>query len=145
LNKYQNVTIWCARFGVNFAQAALAEPLSIPMKVTEGNFHGIAHETKGMASVYKLPDGKQVLRFSSFETSNGPDVHVYLVAAMDAKDNDSVTKAGFVDLGSIKGNIGAQNYDLPAGVDLGKFRTVTVWCKRFGVNFATAPLTTAKS
>lgn len=145
LNKYKNVTIWCARFGVNFAQAALAAPLSMPVKVAQGNFRGIAHETKGMASIYKLPDGKQVLRFSSFETSNGPDVHIYLVAATDAADNDSVTNAGFVDLGNIKGNIGDQNYDLPASVDLSKYRAVTVWCKRFGVNFATAPLATVKS
>jgi len=144
LNKYKNVAIWCARFGVNFAQAALAAPMSMPVKVAEGSFRGVAHDTKGLASVYKLPDGRQVLRFSGFETSNGPDVHIYLVAAMDAKDNDSVTKSGFVDLGSIKGNIGDQNYDLPAGVDLGKYRAVTVWCKRFGVNFATAPLTTAR-
>ncbi|HWH77136.1 MAG TPA: DM13 domain-containing protein, partial [Candidatus Binatus sp.] len=113
LNKYKNVAIWCARFGVNFAQAALAAPMSMPVKVAEGSFRGVAHDTKGLASVYKLPDGRQVLRFSGFETSNGPDVHIYLVAAMDAKDNDSVTKSGFVDLGSIKGNIGDQNYDLP--------------------------------
>ena len=145
LNKYKNVTIWCARFGVNFGQAALAAPTSMPVRVAEGNFRGIAHETKGMASIYKLPDGKQVLRFSGFETSNGPDVRIYLVAAADAKDNDTVTKAGFIDLGSIKGNIGDQNYDLPAGVDLSKYRAVTVWCKRFGVNFATAPLGSAKS
>ena len=145
LNKYKNVTIWCARFGVNFGQAALAAPTSMPVRVAEGNFRGIAHETKGMASIYKLPDGKQVLRFSGFETSNGPDVRIYLVAAADAKDNDTVTKAGFIDLGRIKGNIGDQNYDLPAGVDLSKYRAVTVWCKRFGVNFATAPLGSAKS
>ncbi len=59
------------------------------IKVAEGNFRSVAHETKGMASVYKLPDGKNVLRFSAFETSNGPDVHVYLVAASDAKDDDT--------------------------------------------------------
>ena len=140
LNKYKNVTIWCARFGVNFGEAALAAPLSMPVKVAEGAFRGVAHETKGTASIYRLPAGKQVLRFSGFETSNGPDVHVYLVAAADAKDDATVKNAGFIDLGSIKGNIGDQNYDLPAGVDLGKYRAVTVWCKRFGVNFATAPL-----
>ncbi len=145
LNKYKNVTIWCARFSVNFGQAALAAPVSIPVKVAEGNFRGVAHETKGMASVYKLSDGKNVLRFSAFETSNGPDVHIYLVAAADAKDDATVKQAGFIDLGSIKGNIGDQNYDLPAGVDLSKYRAVTVWCKRFGVNFATAPLASAKS
>ena len=98
-----------------------------------------------MAAIYKLPDGKRVLRFSGFETSNGPDVHVYLVAATDAKDDDTVKKSGFIDLGSIKGNIGDQNYELPAGVDLDTYRAVTVWCKRFGVNFATAPLASAKS
>jgi len=140
LNKYKNVTIWCARFGVNFGEAALAAPMSMPVKVAEGSFRGVAHETKGMASIYRLPEGKQVLRFSGFETSNGPDVHVYLVAAADAKDDATVKNAGFIDLGSIKGNIGDQNYDLPAGVDLAKYRAVTVWCKRFGVNFATAPL-----
>jgi electron transfer DM13 len=145
LNKYKNVAIWCARFGVNFAQAPLAAPMSIPVKVAEGNFRGIAHQTKGLASIYKLPDGRQILRFSSFETSNGPDVHIYLVAANDANDNDSVTNAGFVDLGNIKGNVGDQNYDLPASVDLSKYRAVTVWCKRFGVNFATAPLATVQS
>jgi electron transfer DM13 len=145
LNKYKNVTIWCARFGVNFGEAALAAPMSMPVKVAEGTFRGVAHETKGMASIYRLPEGKQVLRFSGFETSNGPDVHVYLVAAADAKDDATVKSAGFIDLGSIKGNIGDQNYDLPAGVDLAKYRAVTVWCKRFGVNFATAPLSTEKA
>lgn len=145
LNKYKNVTIWCARFGVNFGQAALATPASIPVKLAEGNFRGIAHETKGSAAIYQLADGKSVLRFSAFQTSNGPDVHVYLVAASDAQDDATVKRAGFIDLGSIKGNIGDQNYDLPAGIDLMKYRAVTVWCKRFGVNFATAPLMSNKS
>jgi electron transfer DM13 len=145
LNRYRNVTIWCARFGVNFGQAALDAPAAMPTKVAEGNFRGVAHETKGMAAIYKLPDGKQVLRFSGFETSNGPDVQVYLVAADDAKDNDTVTKAGFIRVADLKGNMGDQNYDLPAGVDLNKFRAVTIWCRRFGVNFATAPLSSAKS
>jgi len=140
LHKYRSVSIWCARFGVNFGSAALSAPTSMPVKIAQGDFRGIAHETKGMASIYELPEGRKVLRFSGFETSNGPDVHVYLVAAADAKDNDTVKNVGFIDLGSIKGNIGDQNYDLPPDVDLAKYRAVTVWCKRFSVNFATAPL-----
>ena len=44
----------------------------------------------------------------------------------------------FVDLGRLKGNIGAQNYAIPASVDLGAYRSVVVWCKRFGVPFAAA-------
>ena len=73
-------------------------------------------ETKGLAAVYRLTDGNRVLRLTEFATSNGPDVHVYLVAAGDVQDNATVKRAGFVDLGSIKGNVGDQNYDVPADV-----------------------------
>jgi hypothetical protein len=145
LNKFKNVTIWCARFGVNFGQAALETPAPMPAKVAEGSFHSVAHETRGVAAIYKLPDGKQVLRFSGFQTSNGPDVQVYLIASADARDNETVTKNGFIRIAALKGNLGDQNYDLPAGVDLNKYRAVTIWCRRFGVNFATAPLSSAKS
>ena len=109
-------------------------------QLAAGEFHSGAHETKGMAAVFQLADGKKTLRLTDFATSNGPDVHVYLVAAQDAKDNDSVTKAGFLDLGSLKGNIGDQNYELPANADLAKYRAVKIWCKRFSVKFGTAPL-----
>jgi hypothetical protein len=109
-------------------------------KLASGQFRSGAHETKGTATVFQLADGKKTLRLTDFATSNGPDVHVYLVAARDARDNDAVTKAGFIDIGSLKGNIGDQNYDLPADTDLGKYRAVTIWCKRFNVNFGTAPL-----
>lgn len=109
-------------------------------KLASGHFHSAAHETKGTATVFQLADGKKTLRLTDFATSNGPDVHVYLVASDDAKDNDTVTKAGFIDVGTLKGNIGDQNYDLPANTDLAKYRAVTIWCKRFSVNFGTAPL-----
>ena len=52
-----------------------------PMVLAKGDFRGLAHETKGAATVHQLADGKRVLRLTNFETSNGPDVHVYLVAA----------------------------------------------------------------
>src|SRR5207302_10563909 len=108
--------------------------------LASGNFHDVAHKGTGLASIYQLADGKRILRFTNFETSNGPDVHVYLVAANDATESDSVKKAEFVEIGSLKGNVGDQNYDLPSDLDLNKYRAVTIWCRRFGVNFATAPL-----
>ena len=118
------------------AAASAAEPVLL----ASGDFHTVAHESKGQASIYRLPDGRRVLRFSNFETSNGPDVQVYLGVASDATDNDTVKTAGFYSLGAIKGNIGDQNYDIPADVDLAKYKSVTIWCRRFGVNFGTAPL-----
>ena len=48
-----------------------------------------------------------------------------------------------MEVGALKGNIGDQNYELASDLDLSKYRAVTIWCKRFGVNFATAPLSGA--
>ena len=87
-----------------------------------------------------MGDGTRVLRLTSFSTSNGPDVRVYMVAADDAKDVATVQQAGFIDLGVLKGNIGDQNYSLSSDLDLAKYRAVSIWCKRFSVNFGAAAL-----
>jgi hypothetical protein len=108
--------------------------------VLSGRFHGNAHETTGRATIYRLPTGGLMLRLTEFATSNGPDVRVYLVAATDVTDDETVSRAGFVELGPMKGNRGDQNYEVPAGIDLSRYRAVTIWCRRFSVNFGTAPL-----
>lgn len=113
-----------------------------PMPLTKGNFKSLAHGTNGLASIYQLPDGKRTLRLTQFETSNGPDVHVYLTATEVEKGGDAIKEAGFIDLGSMKGNKGDQNYDIPADADLNKYKNVTIWCARFGVNFGQAALDT---
>jgi hypothetical protein len=147
LATYRAVTIWCKRFGVNFATAPLHSgnaAAAQPSLLYSGRFHDVAHKGVGNAGIYQTADGKRVLRFTNFETWNGPDVHVYLVAATDANDSDSVKRAGFMEVGALKGNIGDQNYELASAVDLSKYRAVTIWCKRFGVNFATASLVPAQ-
>jgi Electron transfer DM13 len=111
-----------------------------PQPLVSGQFYSILHPTAGTATIYRMGDGTRVLRFTGFSTSNGPDVHVYMVASDDAKDIATVKQAGFIDLGVIKGNIGDQNYRLGDDLDLAKYRAVSIWCKRFGVNFGAAAL-----
>ena len=117
-----------------------AQSSSSPQPLASGQFYSILHPTAGTATIYQMGDGSRVLRFTDFSTSNGPDVHVYMVAADDAKDAAAVEKAGFIDLGVIKGNIGDQNYTFGNDLDLAKYRAVSIWCKRFSVNFGAAPL-----
>jgi Electron transfer DM13 len=107
-----------------------------------GTFHGKVHSTMGRATIYQEEDGKLVLRLTHFKTSNGPDVHVILIAGTDAEDDANFLKGGIerVELGSLKGNEGDQNYEIPAGTDLAKFRTVSIYCERFNANFGAAPL-----
>ena len=113
---------------------------AVPKTIIKGTFHGVAHDAKGKAEVLELPDGKKILRFTDFEVSNGPDVVVYLSSVNDANDNDTVKNSDFVLLGQLKGNIGDQNYEIPGDLDLSKYNSAVIWCRRFGVNFAVAPL-----
>ena len=79
-------------------------------------FHGKVHSTSGRATIYQEQDGKLVLRLTTFKTSNGPDVHVVLIAAKDADDDANFLKSSTerVELGKLKGNEGDQNYEIPA-------------------------------
>jgi hypothetical protein len=110
--------------------------------VFTGKFHGRVHKTEGRATVYQGTDGKLVLRLTNFKTSNGPDVHVILVATKDADDDANFLKNNVdrIELGKLKGNEGDQNYEIPAGTDLTKFRAVSIYCERFNANFGVAPL-----
>ena len=106
-----------------------------------GTFHGVAHKTSGRATVYAASGG-DVLRLTHSATSNGPNLHLILIAASDAQDDENFFKTNVerVDLGPLKGNEGDQNYVIPAGTDLSKFKAVSVFCERFDANFGTAPL-----
>jgi hypothetical protein len=136
VNKTVNESLGAVTPTSGSAPAAAAAPATLAM----GSFHSNAHDTRGTAAVIDVGGGNRVLRLTNFATSNGPDVRVYLVAAADVQDNSTVKSVDHVELGPMKGNIGDQNYDIPSTVDLEKYRTVTIWCKRFGVNFGSAPL-----
>ena len=128
-------------FTLGFEAPANADDANAKI-VETGTFHGKVHSTSGRATIYKEADGKLVLRLTNFKTSNGPDVHVVLIAAKDAADDANFLKGNIekVELGLLKGNEGDQNYDIPSGTDLHRFRTVSIYCERFNANFGAAPL-----
>ena len=109
-----------------------------------GRFEPRAHEGQGDARVYRRADGTLIVRFSRFRTLNGPDVRVYLLGKTDVASRRHLAQAGYLDLGALKGNVGDQTYEIPAGTDLSQYQAVAVWCRRFGVNFTTAALVPAR-
>jgi hypothetical protein len=90
------------------------------------------HKAEGIAKVINLADGRTFLRLENLKTTNGPDLYVYLSVGKDASD--------IVNLERLKGNIGNQNYEIPAGTDLSKYNTVLIWCKAFSTLFGSAKL-----
>ena len=120
-------------------QAMPPEMPAEPTVLVRGSFIDIdpIHGADGSATIYELPDGSRVLRFDDFSSKNGPDLHVYLSTEAPAS-----TFAGLgeneVHLGALKGNVGSQNYEVPADVDLSLYRSVVIYCRPFHVVFSTA-------
>lgn len=107
--------------------------------VEPARFVSIDHTTTGALVVLRNATGEVFVRFEDLRTDNGPDLKVYLSAnppdgPRGAFDDDAV------DLGRLQGNIGSQNYLVPAGTDLSRFRSVVIWCDRFNAPFGAAPL-----
>jgi Electron transfer DM13 len=120
-------------------EAPAAEPAAEPVLLGAGQFRGLAgHSGTGDAGIFRNPDGSHALRFENFDIENGPDLEVYLVPGAD----QTVLVPGSVHLGSLKGNVGDQTYDLPPGTPLapGAY-TALVWCEAFSVEFVGATLT----
>ncbi|MDO8307100.1 MAG: DM13 domain-containing protein [Actinomycetota bacterium] len=114
--------------------------------IATGEFISHEHGTSGTVSVIALPGGDRVLRIEGLDTSNGPDLHVWLSDApvIEGRDGWFVFDDGdYADLGELKGNRGNQNYRIPATVDLGDLTSVTIWCDRFSVSFGAAELVAA--
>ena len=116
-------------------KSATGQETEISRNMLSGKFIGIndgIHNAEGVAKVIALDDGTSVLRLENFKATNGPDLYVYLATDKSASN--------IVNLGRLKGNIGNQNYAIPAGTNLTKYNTALIWCKAFSVLFGSAQL-----
>jgi electron transfer DM13 len=128
----------------NAAMADQAAPAK-PVALTTGTF--IAGSTPGdkaggKATIYRLEDGKPLLRLEDFSTTNGPDLFVVLSSSANP-DQDGLKNGAYLQLDALKGNVGNQNYELPADVDLSQYQSVVIWCRTFNVVFGYAALQSA--
>jgi hypothetical protein len=119
-------------------------PAPGPVLLRQGDFISHEHETRGQARVIRTGAGAHRLELAGLATSNGPDLRVWL--------SDQPVREGlagwrvfddgeWLELGRLKGNKGDQAYEIPAGTDLERLDSVTIWCKRFSVSFGAAALT----
>lgn len=96
------------------------------------------HRGSGTATIYRAAAGETVLRLEDFSVTNGPDLHALLVPHPDPQSRGDVE--GYLDLGQLKGNMGNQNYFLPAGEDGSDYGSVVIYCIPFRVIFSVATL-----
>lgn len=113
-----------------------------PVFLASGQFGviDVIHKGEGKALVVMLPGGQRFLRLEEFKVTNGPDLYVYLSGHVAPRDRAQLHQGAAFEVGRLKGNIGNQNYALPADLDLSQFKSVAIYCKRFSVIFTTAEL-----
>ncbi|GAA3768329.1 DM13 domain-containing protein [Streptomyces phyllanthi] len=129
--------------------AAEAEPTAVPSSpagpqtLAGGELISHEHATSGTVKLVRLDDGSHVVRLENLDTSNGPDLRVWLTDApvKEGRAGWHVFDDGeYVSLGKLKGNKGSQNYAVPNDVDLSRYSSVSIWCDRFDVSFGAAEL-----
>jgi hypothetical protein len=109
--------------------------------ILKGAFYNLGYVGAGEVAVYQLADSSRILRLQNFSVDNGPDLYVYLVPVDPVPNASGSDIPGYYSLGRLKGNVGDQNYELPADLDLSQYKSVVIWCLAFAVPFAAAPLT----
>jgi hypothetical protein len=116
------------------AAAAKQETPAGPVALATGDFAGAdGHAGTGTATVVREAGGKRTLTFTEFDVDPGAKVEVWLTRDESSTDDR-------VELGGLKGNVGDQQYEVPADADLGDYDTVVLYCTPFTVRIAVAPL-----
>jgi hypothetical protein len=97
-----------------------------------GSFRGVGSEkVTGEAKIF-LTNSKYMLKLQSFNTTNGPDLKVYLSKAS--------TPQSFISLGNLKSTNGNQVYEIPGTPDFSQYRFVLIHCERFNHLFGSAEM-----
>lgn len=92
------------------------------------------HFGSGNASLVETADGGLVLSLEDFSVQNGPDLFVYVSSDPNGWNEEALN------LGSLKATDGTFSYEIPDGISAEDIASAVVWCRAFGVLFASAPL-----
>ena len=104
------------------------------MKAPGGMFAGAKGHTAAGDVTIETVNGAQILTFTKdFALDKAPDAYVVL-SGSDMSDAKSLT------LGKLKSFTGAQSYVIPVGTDLSAYKNVVLWCRKYAVTLAIAPL-----
>jgi hypothetical protein len=134
---------WFQPWKLFTTRTILDTPPASSTLIASGSLVSHEHTTSGTVELVQLPDGRHQVVLRELSTSDGPDVRVWLTdrEVVAGKGGWEVFDDGeVVDLGALKGTNGLLVYDVPAGTDITRFKSVSIWCKRFSVSFGAAPL-----
>ena len=108
--------------------------------VAQGAFYKVEVRGEGTAKLYRLPDGKRILRFENFATGENTDLFVWLSETSRPTTSEQAVRTPHVEITNLKSTIGNQNYEIPSSIPTEKIKSIVIWCQPVQIAYAAAAL-----
>lgn len=108
--------------------------------VAQGAFYKVEVRGEGTAKLYRLPDGKRILRFENFQTGENTDLFVWLSEVAKPANSAQAIGSPHIEITNLKSTIGNQNYEIPASIPTEKIKSIVIWCQPVQIAYAAAAL-----
>lgn len=125
------------------AQSAKSQDSTV---IKSGTFVSGEHTTQGTVRLINK-DGKSFIELEqSFKTSElGPDLVVILHRSDNVINSTKppaypLKKGDYIILAPLQKYSGAQTYAIPNSINLGDYKSVAIWCRKFNATFGAANL-----
>jgi hypothetical protein len=115
------------------------EPPAGSVVIATGEFTAIdiIRGAEGEISIYQLPDGSRILRFSEdFRSTRAPNIRIILTRNPDPMDERGVG-VDYLEIGNLKANVGAQNYTVPEMADFSRYPIMALYSPDYDTLIAT--------
>lgn len=127
------------QFFAGMPDVVVSDPPLAGTPLVRGNITAVGDKiATGQAVVAVDPERGMEIRLENFRVSRAPDLHVYLTKNPVPRTPDELKTQGFVDLGSLKGNAGNQNYGIPRDTPVQEFNVLVIYSQTFGAIYAVA-------
>ena len=85
----------------------------------------------GSAKIY-FQNNQHILALENFNSSNGPDLHVYI--------SKEVQPVNYIDLGRLQSVSGNQQYQLAGNINFSEYKYALIHCRQYNHLFGSAEL-----
>ncbi len=118
------------------------EPPAGAQVIADAEFASVdsVRQAEGTLTIYQLPTQERLLRLEpDFRSTRAPDVHLILTRNPDPLDERGVG-FDYIEIGELRGNVGAQTYQLPEAVDFSRYPILALYSPTHDAVLATATL-----
>ncbi len=95
---------------------------------------------KGSVRIIALPGGQRLLRLDDFFVSINSDLEIWLSEAPHPTSTPEAAASPHRRVSFLKATAGSMNYELPADLDLSRYRSIVIWCELTSNAYAAATL-----